>query len=261
MTSKNCVNCGQEFVQRTGERDKRFSSRKYCSLYCCNHIIREEIEKVCLGCNANFSKLDGETYSRFMKRKYCSHKCYLGCMNNTLRRLEDVTGIEYNGLKFLQYLGCEKWKVLCRCGEEFITSKREIKSKSLKSPKSCKVCSKKRYVEFAKSRTGSRNPFWNPSLTDDDRAKSRRGLNLDHWRTTVFTRDNFRCKICDCGGKINAHHLDGWKWAIDRRYDPDNGVTLCVKHHIEFHKLYGSGDNTAAEFFEYYLCTRGTTSG
>lgn len=256
MNSKNCVNCNQEFFQRTGERDKRFSSRKYCSLYCRNHIIREEIEKLCLGCGTKFSRLDSEQHARFIKRKYCTHECYLRCMNNTLRRLEDVTGTEYNGLKFLQYLGCQKWKVLCGCGEEFVTSKTDIKSKSLKMPKSCKSCSGKRRSEFAKSRTGPRNPFWNPSLTDEDRVKSRKGPNLDCWRTTVFNRDNFRCKVCDCGGKINAHHLDGWKWAIDKRYDPDNGVTLCVKHHREFHKLYGSGDNTAEEFFEYYLCTK-----
>ena len=51
-----------------------------------------------------------------------------------------------------------------------------------------------------------------------------------NWSWEVKTRDNFSCIICKSKDKINAHHI------IPRcnktfRWDVDNGVSLCSKHH------------------------------
>ena len=51
--------------------------------------------------------------------------------------------------------------------------------------------------------------------------------------------------------KIVAHHKDSYNWAIDRRTEVDNGVTLCECCHIEFHKIYGFGDNTEEQYYEF----------
>jgi len=50
------------------------------------------------------------------------------------------------------------------------------------------------------------------------------------WALLVKTRDNNCCVICNSNLKPNAHHL------IPRenhllRWEVDNGVTLCPKHH------------------------------
>lgn len=258
MVSKTCINCGIEFTQEKKETDKRFAVKRYCSRYCSHHLIHHEIiEKNCLECDAQLSKREDECYSKFLRRKYCNHNCYFNRTHKNSKGFKDITGLEHNGLKFLCYISdIKKWKILCPCGNEFVTKKGNVFSKSQPPTISCQQCGYKRISEHNKTLVGDKNPAWNPNLTDEDRQGKRDKFKIDNWKKSVYLKDNFRCKICNKGGKINAHHLDGWKWCIDRRFDINNGVTLCLKHHKEFHKLYGSGDNTAEEFFEYYLLTK-----
>lgn len=75
-----------------------------------------------------------------------------------------------------------------------------------------------------------------------------------YWRKSVFKRDKHRCKLCGKRGRLNAHHIDGWNWAVDLRYSIANGITLCSGKkgcHDKFHKEYGKGDNTRYQFDEF----------
>ena len=68
----------------------------------------------------------------------------------------------------------------------------------------------------------------------------------------VMKRDDYTCQVCGThGGNLAVHHLNGYNWDIDNRYNPDNGVTLCQSCHRNFHKRYGMGDNTVEQFNEY----------
>jgi 5-methylcytosine-specific restriction endonuclease McrA len=72
----------------------------------------------------------------------------------------------------------------------------------------------------------------------------------------VYERDSFTCVSCgDIRGRksggINAHHLDGYNWCIEKRLDVQNGVTLCEDCHKHFHMEYGYGDNTKAQFEDW----------
>lgn len=51
------------------------------------------------------------------------------------------------------------------------------------------------------------------------------------WRTSVFKRDEYKCVICSKGGSLQAHHIFNWTEYEDLRYDINNGVTVCEKHH------------------------------
>jgi|ERR1700728_4767926 len=53
------------------------------------------------------------------------------------------------------------------------------------------------------------------------------------WRTSVFTRDKFTCRIADinCEGQLQAHHILRWRDYPELRYDINNGITLCHAHH------------------------------
>lgn len=53
------------------------------------------------------------------------------------------------------------------------------------------------------------------------------------WRTSIFTRDNFKCKISnqDCKGQLEAHHILRWADYPELRYEVNNGITLCHFHH------------------------------
>ena len=104
---------------------------------------------------------------------------------------------------------------------------------------------------------GKRHPNYNPDLTTADRLARRYILgNVSHktWRREVFERDNYTCVTCGIKNGLgktiafNAHHIDGWNWCKEKRFDLNNGITLCKDCHDAFHKEYGSGDNTKEQF-------------
>lgn len=71
------------------------------------------------------------------------------------------------------------------------------------------------------------------------------------WARAVKKRDHYMCQICERRGDLNSHHLNAWNTFPDERYDIDNGTTLCVYCHEDFHAKYGKGGNTAEQFYEY----------
>lgn len=82
------------------------------------------------------------------------------------------------------------------------------------------------------------------------------------WRERVFARDDYTCQCCGARSKagepveLRAHHLDSFAQNEEKRFDVDNGVTLCKKCHDvgcegSFHNLYGTLNITANQYFEY----------
>ena len=137
--------------------------------------------------------------------------------------------------------GSVVWKCKCDCGEY-----KDIDSRKLTSggTKSCGCLSQ-----------GVGHPNYNPNLTDEERLKSRYRMSdgdFRSWANSIKDRDNYTCQICNKhGGKLNAHHLNGWNAFPEQRFDVDNGVTLCTDCHKDFHSEYGYGDNTREQFDEY----------
>lgn len=57
------------------------------------------------------------------------------------------------------------------------------------------------------------------------------------WRRAVFERDQYTCQQCGAKGvKLNAHHITPWCLDSRKRFDPNNGITLCIKCHRAEHK-------------------------
>ena len=109
-------------------------------------------------------------------------------------------------------------KPSCSCGKLLSTYKSEM----------CDSCRKK-FTSINKEK----HPRW-----IDDRAKlkkydNRRSSAYSDWRTGVFERDNFKCRIADknCNGVLQAHHILPWRDFVELRYEINNGITLCVAHH------------------------------
>lgn len=66
--------------------------------------------------------------------------------------------------------------------------------------------------------------------------KSDRNLHdpeYKQFRKKVCNRDNWKCKInnSDCEGRLEVHHILGWKDNPELRYEVNNGITLCHFHH------------------------------
>lgn len=107
---------------------------------------------------------------------------------------------------------------------------------------------------WVKHNSGENNPSWNPNLTDEDRANNRcsKEGSQEDWRKQVYERDDYTCQCCgQRGGRLNAHHLDGYNWCVEGRFDVGNGVTLCEDCHKTFHKKYGYKNNTSQQFKEF----------
>lgn len=170
-----------------------------------------------------------------------------GCLH------KEVVSISLVGNKYGKLLVIEQgkhvgdkiaWVCKCECGN--IT---EVSGDHLKSggTRSC-GCIRDELV-------GENHPNYNPNKTDEERLKKRYILGkhtIDEFRNKVYQRDEYTCRVCgQVGGTLNAHHLNGWNWATDKRFDVSNGVTLCEECHVKFHKTYGKGNNTKEQFEEY----------
>jgi hypothetical protein len=118
---------------------------------------------------------------------------------------------------------------------------------SAKGHERCKGCSSKYY-------RGEKHHSWLPAeqrkVTESEQI--RQSAQYAEWRIAVWSRDKNLCKVCNTRQKVMvAHHLDGFNLFPDKRFDVNNGVTLCDKHHIAFHTNYGFGNNTKSQFDEY----------
>jgi 5-methylcytosine-specific restriction endonuclease McrA len=81
---------------------------------------------------------------------------------------------------------------------------------------------------------GDKAPTWidGKSL---ERDRARFGTELKEWRKAVFKRDNYTCQHCNEKTYLHAHHIIEWAVNESKRFDIDNGITLCVQCHSKVH--------------------------
>ena len=103
---------------------------------------------------------------------------------------------------------------------------------------------------------GSKCHWWKGGVTPINKS-IRKGLDFKLWREFVFKRDNYTCQKCKRkngnGEKIilNPHHIENFSTCIEKRFDINNGVTLCDKCHQKFHSLYGRHNNNLQQLNEF----------
>lgn len=203
------------------------------------------------GCMLNSRSSDGG----------CSH-CFKNNLKTHTEFLEDLhkRNKHYRNGEFKvisDYKGDNK-KMIFECIEykhQWYTTPSSI----LSNGSGCAKC-------FYINNRGENNASWNPSLTNEDREGKRTFKDNSHsiWRNQVFTRDNGICQIIgrkyikkETRGNqrfiINAHHLNGYHWDKENRFNVDNGITLCKPIHDLFHKIYGKKNNTKEQFDEFLI--------
>lgn len=195
----------------------------------------------------NFTKLKSYRESKNYYCQSCNAK-----VNNRLPIEEVIKRVEslQNGYKLLNPNDYENHdsvlKISCDKNHEYETTMASVQQGC-----KCNVC----WDEINKIRwIGEGNPRYNPELTERTRWRNRDTLEVVEWRRSVYERDNFTCQCCgQYQGNLHAHHLDGYDWAVEKRVDVDNGITLCSECHKEFHGLYGYGNNTRQQTEEFLI--------
>lgn len=119
------------------------------------------------------------------------------------------------------------------CGKEY----KRPKSKKTKNNFCCHRC----YSEWlSENIVGEAHHNWDSGITEEERIIARNYLEIKQWSQNVLRRDNYTCQVCGgLRGNLEAHHLHSYKHHPDKRLDIRNGITLCRKHHIAFHKWMG----------------------
>jgi hypothetical protein len=191
------------------------------------------------------------TYKRYTENyffqkegKYACVKCAIGMLNrldfNILKEMVEKISPGYKLLsKFYKNI-TTPITIQCDKGHIYKTTYGSVRQGC-----KCTECNKEKWL-------GENNPRYNPNLTNEEREKKRDTLENINWRNHVFERDNYTCLCCgQHSGNINAHHIDGYEWCKEKRYNIENGVTLCKKCHDKFHYLYGYGNNTKNQYFDF----------
>lgn len=130
-------------------------------------------------------------------------------------------------------------------GRTFSEERRKQMSESFKGR-----FAKEKHPQYGK--IGPLSPTWNPNLTEEDRGDRRLNYKYKEWVLAIFKIHNYTCNICkECGCELNAHHLDGWNWCKEKRYDIANGDCLCEYCHNLFHDIHGRGNNTKEQFNQF----------
>ena len=111
--------------------------------------------------------------------------------------------------------------------------------------------------EFIKMMSGENSPFWKGDKVKIPRERYRECADYRNWRKSVFDRDCYTCQCCGArngNGKsvvLASHHIENWATNEEKRYDIDNGVTLCDDCHVRFHSIYGKKNNNIEQLNEF----------
>ena len=161
-------------------------------------------------------------------------------------RVKNLAGIRFERLVAIDVSGRDKqnravWRCKCDCGVEKPVPSRHLVNGAVRS---CGCLGREAAAANGKrggvKLTGAQSHLFKPDLTDEQRLSVRNVPELRKWTKAVYERDDYTCDVCrQKGGRLNAHHLDCWAEHPDKRYDIDNGITLCTDHHRQFHASMG----------------------
>lgn len=185
--------------------------------------------------------------------KYCNLKYRKSCKECNLMkkksiRSRDLCGQQIGDLTVLEKFHLKGnrtwWDCKCSCGRIVSVPVSALTSKKARHC-GCKYKRSRGYTyfgeEYPKKPRGRAKTL---SLADRQRYKD--------WQKQVFKINGHICCICKKrGGYLICHHLDGWNWCIERRYDPQNAAVCCSKCHLRFHKKFGFGNNTRSQFIAF----------
>lgn len=90
---------------------------------------------------------------------------------------------------------------------------------------------------------GENNPLYRENIEKVSRSPTIRIMTLKAYNYTCAKCHEKKDEV-----ELDAHHLNSMDKNPKQRFDLENVVCICVKCHRIFHRLYGNGKNTKAQF-------------
>lgn len=138
---------------------------------------------------------------------------------------KDYSRSEYHQRKFHKCPYCEKERK--RIVQ--ITGRNKGYQKTCGSRECLSASASRPEVIAKKAHRGPQHPLW---ISDRTKVKFRPRYEMTIWRKAVFERDDYTCRGCGMrGGRLQAHHILGYKQFPLLRFEVDNGLTLCELCH------------------------------
>lgn len=189
----------------------------------------------CDTCGVLFEKYK----SKLGKHNFCCRDCYSKFHSkNVPICICQKCGKSFRGAKY----NINKY-----CSRECYLEDHKIQNKNRQCPVCNKIftakssedkyCSWNCYNQDRHPPKGENHWNWQGGISKEN--DHRDSSKYKNWRLSIFKRDNYTCQKCGSKEKINAHHLYSWKEYPEKRYDLENGITLCEKCHIKVHQKYG----------------------
>lgn len=210
---------------------------------------------ICKWCKKTFTPKNDAFYHRNSHPiQYCSRKCGRKCnigKTYTIQHKEKLRKAKLrNPTRYWlgkKRLDTSKLMKRLRLGiplSEETKRKIAIALKGLKRSEECK----KRQSERQK---GNKSILWRGGISKIHK-RIRAGLKFRLWRGRVYKRDDYTCQKCKKrGGYLHPHHIKSFAVNKMIRFDIQNGITLCISCHKEFHKKYGYGKNNEIQLKEF----------
>lgn len=214
-----------------------------CKLISCDYKDNRTLMDYICECG-NISKITLSNLKKGRKCKICGDK------KRTISKALDPTivyeDIESKGYKILNRNFRNVSNKLClECSNNHTI---HVSYRSLRGNNySCFKCSRE-------SKRGENHHNYIHGLSKEHREDRNKCRVLhNEWKRSLLQIFRYKCNICSDSTKLAAHHLNGYNWDIENRYNIENGVILCKYHHDKFHNLYGRGNNTSNQFDEFKI--------
>lgn len=214
------------------EETKRAISSSLCEQWASG--VRKAISPKQITKNCNFCKKEMQTREKLLKMgagKFCSKRCY--AKSTIGRKLSDEHRAKLS---------------IAKKGKIYSVETRRKMSESKKGKNSpvwkgglpsCIECNNK--LPTYKSKTSKCSKcYGNAWIVDrtqlkksSEESKYRNSPAHKDWSKSVKNRDGWKCRISNdnCSGRLEAHHILGWKDHPELRYQINNGISLCHAHH------------------------------
>lgn len=174
-----------------------------------------------------------------------------GCQRSK-HLIKDLTGLIFARLTVIKYshhTGDKlTWECLCECGSLTYVTSSDLSRGITKSCGCLRSDVSKSSIKLVPKQKGELNYNWKGGITP--LKKAIRELDLyKAWRSDVFSRDQYKCQICNMSGLLNAHHIVGFASILEQHsiysidsavdcsilWDIGNGLTLCKDCHTLVH--------------------------